>query len=172
MGGLGSDRLPRLYPDLERYVEMGLLDRSSTPARNRTWIPTFGGWCRDPLDHQGKSAEGEGLEPSNPCGRRLSRPVRYQFRTPFRFSTISGPAGNRTRTAGMPSQRHSVRPQAHRTVTDQWSRGELNPVTVCAKHRSSPLATPVSSQLTVNSSQPIQSLNRQVPNAICLTVSC
>ena len=38
-----------------------------------------------PLDHQGRSAEGEGVEPSYPCGRQLSKPVRYQFRTPFRI---------------------------------------------------------------------------------------
>ena len=30
-----------------------------------------------------QTAEGEGVEPSYPCGRRRSKPVRYQFRTPF-----------------------------------------------------------------------------------------
>ena len=73
----------------------------STPARSRTWIPTFGGWCRRPLDHQGRSAEGEGVEPSYPRGRRLSKPVRYQFRTPFRFRQW-------TRRESNPDCRHAI----------------------------------------------------------------
>lgn len=66
----------------------------STPARNRTWIPTFGGWCRRPLDHQGTGQrKGRGSNPHALAGGTLAGCPRYRFRTPFR---PSGVAGSRT----------------------------------------------------------------------------
>ena len=58
----------------------------STPARSRTWIPTFGGWCRDPLDHQGVCRQRKERE-SNPhalagpdlAGRRVTSSAHPSF---------------------------------------------------------------------------------------------
>ena len=110
--------------------------RESTPARNRTWISTFGGWRRGSVGPPGHepTAEGVGLEPTRPEGHRLSRPARYQFRAPFRI-----------RRQGTGDRRHPIGCVSCLLfpVSSQWSRGESNPVTVFARHSARPRATPL-----------------------------
>lgn len=54
----------------------------------------------------------------------------------------SGPAGSRTRAAGLPNRRHPARPRAH-SCRAQWNRGESNPAVARAKRNPRPRAAPV-----------------------------
>ena len=94
-----------------------------------------------PLDHQGMNRQRKGRE-SNPhvladpdlAGRRV---------TSSAHPSVARPSSFVPRHSGCSDALYFPNDEGRMTKDDEWSRGELNPVAVFARHSARPRATPV-----------------------------
>ena len=111
----------------------------STPARIRTRNATFEAW--NDVRFTTRASSKRGVR-NGECGMKNKL---YSFRVPssaFRAGTSAeGEGVEPSRPRGRHVSRVAAVPVPH-TLPIQWSRGELNPDAVLARHSSSPLASP------------------------------